>query len=180
MKPGWRTNLIRAATLIFVVGLSVALYLLRDRVQMLQNYGYVGIFLVQLLSSATVILPVPGVIITTAMGAVFNPMGVAVAAGFGAALGELSGYLVGFSGQGVAERTPIYNRIEDWMQRYGDWAILVLAFIPNPFFDIAGMMAGALRKPVWRFFLFCLVGKILKMMMFAYGGATAGRIFPQP
>ena len=38
------------------------------------------------------------------MGAIFNPIGVAVAAGLGAAIGELSGYLAGFSGQGVVER----------------------------------------------------------------------------
>ncbi len=178
MKSGWRTNLLRVFTLLFVVGLSVTLYLLRNRVHDLQGYGYPGIFLVQLLSSATVILPVPGVIITTAMGAVFNPFWVAVAAGSGAALGEISGYLAGFSGQGVASRTSLYVRIEGWMKKYGEWVILLLAFVPNPFFDVAGMMAGALRMPISRFLFWCWLGKILKMLMFAYGGATIAKLLP--
>jgi membrane protein DedA with SNARE-associated domain len=56
--------------------------------------------------------------------------------------------------------------------------VLVLGFIPNPLFDIAGMIAGVLRMPLYKFLLFCWVGKVLKMMMFAYGGASLGRIFP--
>ena len=57
-----------------------------------------------ILANGTVILPAPGVIFVFAMGAIFNPFWVAVAAGAGAALGELTGYLVGFSGQAVVER----------------------------------------------------------------------------
>jgi uncharacterized membrane protein YdjX (TVP38/TMEM64 family) len=178
MKPETRTRLFRVLALLFVIGISVALFLLRDRVRQLQGYGYPGIFLVQLLSSATVILPVPGIIITTAMGAVFNPFWVAIASASGAALGELSGYLAGFSGQGVAERTPIYEQIEGWMKRYGEWVILVLALIPNPFFDVAGMMAGALRMPVLRFLFWCWLGKVIKMLLFAYGGASLGGVLP--
>jgi len=73
------------------------------------------------------------------MGSIFNPFGVGLAAGTGGALGELSGYLAGFSGQAVVERTDIYERIKPWVQKYGGWAILVLSAIPNPFFDIAGV-----------------------------------------
>jgi len=56
------------------------------------------------------------------------------------------------------------------MRKYGDVTILVLAFIPNPLFDVAGAIAGILRMPVWKFLIYCVIGKILKMMMFAYAG----------
>ena len=56
------------------------------------------------------------------------------------------------------------------MEKYGDITILVLAFIPNPLFDLAGMVAGILKMPVWKFLIYCVIGKILKMMMFAYAG----------
>jgi membrane protein DedA with SNARE-associated domain len=58
------------------------------------------------------------------------------------------------------------------MGKYGDITILLLAFIPNPLFDMAGMTAGALKMPIYRFLFWTLIGKTLKMMMFAYGGAT--------
>jgi membrane protein DedA with SNARE-associated domain len=112
------------------------------------------------------------------MGAVFNPFWVAIAAGTGAALGELSGYIAGFSGQGVLEKAPLYERMEGWMRRFGGWTILVLAFIPNPLFDVAGMIAGVLKMPLLLFLVPCWVGKVAKMLMFAYGGAAIMRLFP--
>jgi uncharacterized membrane protein YdjX (TVP38/TMEM64 family) len=179
MNVNQRKQFFRILLLLLVLGLSVYLFLIRDQIQQLEEYGYPGIFVFNLLSSATLILPVPGVAVTSLMGAVFNPFWVALAAGSGAALGELSGYLAGFSGQVVVERTPIYQRVEGWMKKYGEIAVLFLAFVPNPFFDIAGVMAGAMRMPVWRFLIFCWFGKIVKMLLFAYGGAGILRLIPQ-
>lgn len=169
-KKSTKTQILRIIALVFVVSLSVFLFLNRDAVQKLEYLGYPGIFFASLLSNASLILPVPGVLITSAMGAVFNPFWVAVAAGSGATIGEISGYLAGFSGQTVVEKTKWHDKLEGWMRRYGDITILVLSFIPNPLFDIAGVMAGALKLPLYRFLLFCLIGKILKMLLFAYGG----------
>lgn len=177
MRKEWTPTILRVLLFSIIIALSVYLYSIRSQIQELEGYGYPGIFLFNLLSSATLILPVPGVAVTSFMGAVFNPFWVAVAAGTGATLGELSGYLAGFSGRTVVARTPIYERVEGWMKRYGEFAILGLAIVPNPFFDIAGMVAGALKMNVWRFLIFCWPGKIIKMLLFAYGGATISGIF---
>ena len=163
-------NIIRVIVLLAVIALTVVLVINRERIQGLQAYGYPGIFLVSILANATILVPVPGVVFTSAMGTVFNPFWVAVAAGTGAAIGELSGYMAGFSGQAVVENAARYDRVVGWMQKYGDITILVLAFIPNPLFDLAGMLAGVLKMPVWKFLIYCVIGKILKMMMFAYAG----------
>lgn len=178
MKPAWLPKASRILVFVLVIGISIYLFSIRNQIRQFEAYGYPGIFVFNFLSSATLILPMPGVALTSLMGAVFNPFWVAIAAAGGAALGEMSGYLAGFSGQKIAERTPIYERIECWMKKYGNLTVLVLAFIPNPFFDIAGMMAGALRMPPLRFLSWCVLGKILKMLMFAYGGATVARFFP--
>lgn len=163
-------NLIRVAVLLAVIALTVVLVINRDKIQALQAYGYPGIFLFSILANATILIPVPGVVFTSAMGAVFNPLWVSFAAGAGAALGELSGYMAGFSGRSVVENSERYERVVRWMRKYGDMTILVLAFVPNPLFDLAGIVAGILKMPVWKFLIFCVVGKILKMMMFAFAG----------
>lgn len=157
--------------LIAVIGVTVYVYDLRDHVREFAALGYPGIFLVALLANATVFLPAPGVAVVFAMGSIFHPLGVALAAGTGGTLGELSGYLAGFSGQAVIERIGIYERIEPWVSRYGGWAILVFAAIPNPFFDVAGIAAGVAKMPLWRFLLFCWVGQVIKMGLFAFTGA---------
>ena len=163
-------NFIRVIVLLGVIALTLIVLINRDQIQKLQGYGYPGIFLFSILANATILIPVPGVVFTSAMGAIFNPLLVSIAAGAGAALGELSGYLAGFSGQAVVEGSERYKRVVRWMEKYGDVTILVLAFIPNPLFDLAGVMAGILKMPVWKFLIFSVIGKILKMMMFAYAG----------
>ncbi len=154
-----------------MIGISVYIYTIRDQAAKFAAYGYPGIFLISVLANATILIPAPGIAIVFAMGGVFNPLVVGLVAGTGAAIGELSGYMAGFSGQPVAEKTKIYQRIESWMQRYGMLTIFVLAAIPNPFFDLAGMSAGALKMPLYKFLLACLPGKIIKMWIFAYAGA---------
>jgi membrane protein YqaA with SNARE-associated domain len=163
---------VRVLVLIFVIALTVILFIYREQIQELANYGYWGIFLISIAANATIILPLPGVLITSAMAAVFDPFWVAIAAGSGATLGELSGYLAGFSGQMVVERTEWNDRLVGWMRKYGDITVLVLALIPNPAFDMAGITAGALRLPIYRFLFFAWIGKILKMMLFAYGASS--------
>lgn len=178
MSKETRLKIARILALVFVVGLTIFLYINRESVRELESLGYPGIFLVSLLANATLILPVPGVLFTSAMGAVFNPFWVAVAAGSGAALGELSGYLAGFSGQGILEKTEWSEKFERWMRRYGPITILVLSFVPNPLFDVAGITAGILKMPLWQFLLFSWIGKILKMLVFSYGGSFILNLFP--
>ncbi len=173
MNPRSRGNILRILVLIGVIAIIVALVVFRNQVKQLQNYGYIGIFFLSIAANATIIIPIPGVAFTTAMGAIFNPIGVAIAAGLGAALGELTGYLAGFSGQAVVERSKIYNRLTTWMrihQNLAYGAIFLLAFIPNPAFDLAGMASGTLKIPLWKFLIACAFGKILKMLLFAYAG----------
>jgi len=116
------------------------------------------------------------VVITATMGTIFNPLLVAIAAGAGAALGEMTGYLAGFSGRAVVENRKWYDRVVGWMHKYGAVTVLVMAIIPNPFFDVAGMVAGVMKMPWWKFILWCTIGKIIKMLLFAYGGVWLGNL----
>jgi len=168
-----QTNLLRVTALLVVVAITIYIFSIRDKVEEFKEYGYAGIFMVALLANATVLLPAPGVAIIYAMGSVFNPFGVGLAAGTGGALGELSGYLAGFSGQAVMERTDIYDRIKPWVEKYGGWAILVLSAIPNPVFDVAGIAAGIVKMPLRTFLLSVWVGQLIKMTLFALAGQTS-------
>lgn len=164
------TNLLRLLALFAVIGITLYIFSIRDRVEEFAAYGYPGIFLIAMLANATVLLPAPGVAVIYAMGAIFNPFGVALAAGTGGAVGELSGYLAGFSGQAVIEKMDVYERVRPWVEKYGGWAILVLSAIPNPFFDIAGIAAGIAKMPIRTFLVFTWVGQLIKMLLFALAG----------
>jgi len=166
-----RTRVLRLLALLLVIMATVAGVLWRDRLGRFVAYGYPGIFLISLMGNATVIFPAPSLALVFALGGVLDPILVGLAAGLGETLGELTGYLAGYSGQAAIENREIYERLHGWMRQYGLAAIFFLSVIPNPFFDLAGIAAGALRFPVGYFLLSCWLGKTLKTIVFALAGA---------
>jgi uncharacterized membrane protein YdjX (TVP38/TMEM64 family) len=163
----------RIFALLIVIALTLFIYTIRDKADELAVYGYPGIFLIAFLTNATVLLPAPGIAVVFTMGAIFQPVYIALAAGAGGALGELSGYLAGFSGQAVVERTDLYDRFKAWIERNGFLSILILASLPNPFFDVAGVAAGILKMPVLKFLIAVWIGVTIKMFVFAWVGSTS-------
>lgn len=167
----WEGKPFRILIIALVLAISVVIFLFRDRFAELAAIGYPGILLVSLLSSATIVLPAPSLLLVVAMGSALPPLLIGLAAGTGEAMGELTGYAAGFGGQALIENEAAYSRLVAWMQRRGGITIFVLSMIPNPFFDLAGIAAGSLRYPIWRFLLFCWIGKTIKTTLFALGGS---------
>ncbi|TET16124.1 MAG: DedA family protein [Dehalococcoidia bacterium] len=165
---------LRIFTILVVIAITATVFVFRDQVGNLEAYGYLGAFLISLITSATIILPVPGIVLIGALGTAYDPVLIGLAAGAGSALGEITGYMAGFSGQVVFENSRFYPRLERWMTRRGFIAITVLSFVPNPFFDVAGATAGALRFPLWKFLLACFVGKAVRYSLVAWLGWFVG------
>jgi len=164
---------LRILVILIVIGISAGIFVFRDRVANLEGYGYLGAFLISLVSCATIILPIPGIALIFALGDTYNPFLVGLAAGAGSALGEISGYMAGYSGQMVIKNNKTYLRLEEWMKRRGAILIVLLSFVPNPLFDLAGAVAGVLRYPLWKFWVFCFLGKTPKNILIALAGAWA-------
>lgn len=171
--PFWKTTAFRYLVVSLVLAVSAAIYAFRDKFAELAAIGYPGIFLVSFLSSATIILPAPSLALVFAMGSALPPLWVGLAAGIGEALGELTGYTAGFGGRVIIEESETYARLRRWMMRRGGITILVLSIFPNPFFDLAGIAAGTLRYPLWRFLLICWIGKSVKTTLVAWAGAQS-------
>lgn len=133
--------------------------------------GLLILFTISALSNATLILPVPGLALTALAASVASPLLVGVVAGAGQTVGELTGYLAGYSGQELVHHNPRYERLVHWMRRFGAIVIFVLAITPNPLFDVAGIIAGALRMPLWKYLAAAGLGKVLKNVAVAYGSA---------
>jgi uncharacterized membrane protein YdjX (TVP38/TMEM64 family) len=161
----------RVMALVLVVGVSAAIIRYGDRLAALGSYGYLGLFLLNLLASATLILPVPGLALAFAAGSSFSPLGAGLAIGAGSTFGELTGYIAGYSGRGALENSERWQQVRRWMERYGLWVLFILSLVPNPLFDIAGITAGMMRIPIWKYLAACGAGKIIKATTLAYIGA---------
>lgn len=165
-----RERLLQVSSLALAIGISALIWTLRDQIQALGTYGYLGVFLIQMAASASIVLPLPSWLIIAAFGSVLNPYLVGMISAMGGTVGELTGYMLGYGGRIGLKDAPLYRRMVGWMNRWGGWAIFVLALIPNPVFDIAGAVAGALRMPVWKFMLYGLLGRTPKHVAFALLG----------
>ncbi len=156
----------------FVIALSVATVIWSDQIENLPVYGYPAIFLVSLLGNLSVIFPAPSYLFVFAASSTLDPIAVGIIAGLGATLGELTGYLAGASGKGVIENRPTYQRICRAVERWGVWIIFLLGVVPNFFFDIGGMVAGATRMSLWRFILAAWLGKSIRLTIVAMSGSA--------
>jgi uncharacterized membrane protein YdjX (TVP38/TMEM64 family) len=163
-------NIFRISVLLLVIIASFLIYLIRDKFSIPKQYGYFGIFIVSIISNATIILPVPTILTAYLAGNIFNPFYVGLISALGAAIGEVTGYLAGRGGSMVINNRKIYQKIESAMQKYGLWTIFVLAVIPNPFFDLAGIAAGITKIPFRKYFLITWAGKTVKFIFFALLG----------
>ncbi len=142
----------------------------RNDLAKLQSYGIFGIFLINLVGSATIIIPTPSLVATFVGGSIYNPIWVGLFSGIGASIGELTGYMAGYGGSVAIVENQKFKRIEKWMNKSGFVTILVLATIPNPIFDLSGIFAGATHYPLKKFFTAVLIGKTVRFIGIALLG----------
>ncbi len=103
----------------------------------LGEFGYPGIFLLSFIGAASVIVPIPYTVVLLTISAPqfdFNPLLLAIVAGFGAAVGELVGYGLGYAGRRVVSKK--YGRRLNAMlrifDRFGAPAVFIFALTPLP------------------------------------------------
>jgi membrane protein DedA with SNARE-associated domain len=144
----------------------------------LKGYGYAGSFVISVILNGTIIFPVSNMALMVAIGiTVPQPWAVGLLGGLGAGIGELTGYVAGRSGRGILSRSKTFNRVEGWVKKWGWLAVFVLSIIPFAF-DVVGIIAGALRMPVWRFFLACMMGRIIIYTLLIYLASYGFKVLP--
>jgi membrane protein DedA with SNARE-associated domain len=189
-QPFWnKDHLLQLASLLFVIVLVVILFWQKEAIvdfalatAEYRGLKYLAIFIISMAASATLVIPIPGLALTSLVGAIsagtFDPLWTGIISGIGASIGETTGYLLGYSGRMAISSTKHYERVTGWMSRWGDIAIFLLAMFPNPLFDLAGIASGILKYPLWRFLLVGTLGRLPKHILFAYLGYWGINIFP--
>lgn len=173
-----RDRYFQILAIVLVLSFSALLFYKREWIVGLGSYGYAGAFIISALSSASIVVPLPGWIFIATLGAILDPLWVGIASGLGGTLGEMTGYVLGYGSRLAVERNNLYLKMVGWMRRWGGLTIFVLSLIPNPIFDIAGATAGLLRYPLWKFTIFGAAGRIPKHILFAYSGSWGMNYLP--
>ena len=135
------------------------------------QYGYLGVFIISFIGSVSVVFPIPTTIVIFFLGGVLDPFFVAISGGLGAALGEFSGYTLGYYGRKIVneQRKRKMDYIVKLFDKYGPATIFLFALTPLPD-DLLFIPLGVMRYPFWKAFIPALLGKTLMTFILAYSG----------
>ena len=172
-----------AAAAILMAAFALIFFFFGLDLAQLTTYGYLGLFVISLISAASIVMPMPGAAAVTSAGAFLDPVLsipvpilVGLVAGPAETLGELTGYAAGYGGSALFRDRSFYPRVRGWMERRGIVTMFVLSSFPNPLVDVAGVAAGAVRMRLWRFVVGVLAGKVFKNIYLASGGLAGAEL----
>jgi membrane protein YqaA with SNARE-associated domain len=141
------------------------------------QFGYLGVFIISFIGSVSVIFPIPYTIVIYFLGSFLDPIFVAISGGLGSALGEFSGYILGYYGRTIISEKK--RKKMDYMLKifgkYGPAAIFLFALTPLPD-DLLFIPLGVMRYPLWKAFIPALFGKTLMTFIVAYSGQQSIQI----
>jgi membrane protein YqaA with SNARE-associated domain len=172
--------LLGALGIILMLLMFAAIFYYKDDIAQLTHYGYLGAFIISILGSATIIIPVPMLAVVFALGGIMASPWSAALLALSAACGELIGsltiYMTGHgAGRAIAgskhgRLQSAYERMLGLMERRGPVVLFAVASVINPFFYPAALACGALRLNLRKFALIVFAGKMIKAMTVVYAG----------
>ena len=161
--------LLIATILCIALAATVLFFALHLGTDDLERYGYGGLFLIALLRSASVVIPMPGGGIVFAAGGLLDPafgipapVLVGLTAAVAESFGELTGYGAGMGGSTMITEKQLYKRVKGWIRKRPFTTVFAMSLFPSPLFDVAGLAAGAARVPIRTFYPALLVGKTIR------------------
>jgi len=140
----------------------------------LGQLGIIGVLIAALLSHLTVVARDMFIPLLLPLASVYHPILLGVAAGTGAAIGEVTTYFLGW---GVAESVTSFSESEDkiavWINKYGLWAVLLVALTPLPDTPIV-ILAGSRKLPFVRLTIVEILGK---STLYSVGAFMGGLVY---
>jgi len=149
--------------------------------QLFAPYRYLGVFAISFIGTASIIIPIPYTILIFNLSVKYpnewDPILLTIAGGLGSAIGEMSGYALGFFGRKIVsqERQRKMTYLVKIFDRYGPLAIFVFALTPLPD-DLLYIPLGILKYKFYKAFIPTIIGKLLMIFIIAYFGRTAGEV----
>jgi len=154
-----------------------------DWLQLLvQNLGYFGVFLLGLIGSASVVIPIPATLALLGVAAsrIYDPFLLALAFGLGAAVGQLTSYVVGYAGRAVVgeKQKRRLNALLKIFDRYGMVVVFLFALTPLPD-SLLFIPMGLVHYSLWKVFVAAVAGKISMSLIITYVGGAMGEAFAE-
>ena len=172
-KPTKREAIIGGISLAVTIALSLFLIHHRSYVEQIAQWGYIGLFIISVISNGTfMVFPGFPIVLTFTLGGVLNPAIVGAVAGIGEAVGAIGAYFTGYAGKGLLRdsNSGFYRRFSNIVDRHGSKAIFFVSAILSPISYPFAIFLGMFRFGFVSFFLATWAGRTVKGMALAYLG----------
>ena len=151
-----------------VIGLAVVLivmvcaFVFKQQIEQYAMTGYIGVLIACFAATATILLPAPGILVVIQYAQFLNPIIVVSLGAIGKSLGEMIGYLLGYSGNQIANINT-EKKFFIWLNKKPLVAVFLFSLIPLPIFDVIGVCAGISKIHPVKFWIACFLGKLIKI-----------------
>ena len=171
----------RRKAILSIVGVvfvaAVSMYVLWRWMTDPKSLGQIGlgsIFVVSMVSHLTVVARDMFIPMYLPLASVYNPLVLGASAGIGAAIGEVTTYLLGWGvAESLTEQGVEDNQLTRWIKHYGLWAVLLVAITPLPDTPII-LLAGSNKLPFAKLFAVECIGKTT---LYTLGAIVGGFVF---
>ena len=171
------------------IGLCVAALYYKDTLMDIANvasYSLLSVAIVAFVAGSTlsfVAIPVPYWLLVFTLPSVLAPqwgllapIAVGLTSALGTTLGHLPTFMIGYGGGSLSQRFDVmvnnrfYSRAIEWARKHGSWAVFLMSAMLNPIHLPMTIAIGALRYPPLKFFIFSLLGNMVKSLVIAFCG----------
>jgi membrane protein YqaA with SNARE-associated domain len=140
----------------------------------LGQLGLIGVLIAAMLSHLTVIARDMFIPLFLPLASVYHPVILGTAAGTGAAIGEVTTYFLGWGvAESLEEMSDAEDRIARWINKYGLWAVLLVALTPLPDTPIV-ILAGSRKLPFGKLAVVEIIGKSI---LYSVGALMGGMVY---
>ena len=115
-----------------VVLVAIYAFLYRERIAQYASYGYWGLLIACIASTATILLPALRILAVLQYSTLLNPLGVIIIGGLGTSLGELIGYILRRKGTDIVT-TNTNVKIVRWFNKSPQLAVFFILIVTITF-----------------------------------------------
>jgi len=190
-KGRWsvRSAYIAALTIVTTVAACFAVVYYQDDLMNLTNiagYSLLGMLVIAFIAGSVLsftAIPVPYWLIVVTLSSVLAPqwgilapVGVGLTSALGTTLGHFPTFMIGYGGGHISQKITkklnfkFYNRLIEWAQKNGAWAVFATSAIFNPVHLPMTVAIGALRYSPPKFLVFTFLGNTVKSLFLAFCG----------
>ncbi len=170
-----RKVILSIAGVVFVAAVSTyMLWRWTTNPESLGKIGLGSIFIVSMVSHLTVVARDMFIPLYLPLSSIYHPLALGASAGIGAAIGEVTTYLLGWGvAESIRDQQGEDNRLARWIRQYGLWAVLLVAITPLPDTPIV-LLAGSNKLPFTKLFIVECIGKTI---LYTIGAVVGGFVF---